>query len=191
MREYLAEFLSDPRVVPLPGWLWRPLLERIVLPRRAPDSAEKYAQIWLSEGSPLAVYTARMARALAERVRLPVAYAMRYGRPKIETALAKVEDPVVMPLYPQYAESSTGSVLAALPPGTRTVREFHDHPAYIEALACVVRRHWSAHGRSPLLVMSFHGLPKRGGQDYERDCRASARLLARALELNDAAWRVT
>jgi len=76
VKAYLAEFLSDPRVVPLPRWLWLPVLERIVLPRRAPQSAEKYAQIWLPEGSPLAVYTARMAKALAERLRLPVIYAM-------------------------------------------------------------------------------------------------------------------
>jgi protoporphyrin/coproporphyrin ferrochelatase len=191
VREYLAEFLSDPRVVPLPRWFWLPLLHHLVLPRRAPQSAEKYAQIWLPEGSPLAVYTARMARALAERAGLPVAYAMRYGKPAIAKALAKIEDPLVVPLYPQYAESTTGSVLAALPPGTRAVREFHDHPAYIAALGASVQRHWREHGRSPMLLMSFHGLPKRGAEDYERDCRASGRLLAQALALTDAEWRVT
>ena len=133
MREYLAEFLSDPRVVPLPRWLWRPLLKGVVLPLRAPQSAQKYAQIWMPEGSPLAVYTARMARALGERLRLPVAYAMRYGEPAIAPTLAQLKDPLVVPLYPQYAESTTGSVLAALPPNVPAVREFHDHPAYIAA----------------------------------------------------------
>jgi len=191
VKEYLAEFLSDPRVVALPRWLWLPVLNRLVLPRRAPQSAEKYAQIWLPEGSPLAVYTARMAKALGERLRLPVAYAMRYGKPAITATLARMDDPLVLPLYPQYAESTTGSVLAELPANARAVREFHADPAYIGALGATVRRHWAQHGRAPMLLMSFHGLPKRGAQDYEAQCRETARLLARALELNDAAWRVT
>jgi len=191
VKEYLAEFLSDPRVVPLPRWLWLPVLRRLVLPRRAPQSAEKYAQIWLPEGSPLAVYTARMAKALAERLRLPVAYAMRYGEPGIAATLARLAEPLVVPLYPQYAQSTTGSVLAELPPGTQAVREFHSHPAYIEALAASVGHYWSGHARAPMLLMSFHGLPKRGAGDYEAQCRETARLLARALELNDAGWRVT
>jgi len=191
VQAYLAEFLSDPRVVPLPAWLWRPLLHGVVLPLRSPQSAEKYAQIWTPEGSPLAVHTARMARALAERARAPVAYAMRYGKPSIAAALARVEDPVVVPLYPQFAESTTGSVLAALPAGTRAVRGFHDQPAYIGALAANVRRHWAKHGRSPMLVMSFHGLPKRNAGDYERQCRASGELMAEALALRDGEWRVT
>jgi ferrochelatase len=177
--------------VPLPRWLWLPVLKRIVLPRRAPLSAEKYAQIWLPDGSPLAVYTARTAKALTEHLRLPVAYAMRYGKPRIATTLAQLDDPSVVPLYPQYAESTTGSVLAELPPGTRAVREFHAHPAYIGALAASVRRYWAQQGRSPMLLMSFHGLPKRGAGDYEAQCRETGRLLAQALELKDAAWRVT
>jgi ferrochelatase len=97
----------------------------------------------------------------------------------------------VVPLYPQYAESTTGSVLDVLPPGTPVVREFHAHPAYIAALAANVRRHWTRHGRAPLMLMSFHGLPKRGAGNYEQQCRATAALLARALELGDAEWRVT
>ena len=190
VRNYLAEFLSDPRVVPLPRWLWRPLLNGVVLPLRSPQSAEKYAQIWLPEGSPLSVYTARMARALAERLRLPVAYAMRYGEPAIAPTLARLDDPLVVPLYPQYAESTTGSVLATLP-HIPAVRQFHDHPAYIGALTANVRRHWARHGRAPMLVISFHGLPKRGAGDYEQQCRATAHLLAQALALSGAEWRLT
>jgi len=185
VRTYLAEFLSDARVVPLPAWLWRPLLNRVVLPLRSPQSAEKYAQIWMPEGSPLSVYTARMAQALAERLRLPVAYAMRYGEPAIAPTLARLDDPLVVPLYPQYAESTTGSVLATLP-HIPAVRQFHDHPAYIGALTANVRRHWARHGRAPMLLISFHGLPKRGAGDYEQQCRATARLLAQALALSGA-----
>ena len=191
MREYLAEFLSDPRVVPLPRWLWLPLLHGLVLPLRARQSAHKYAQIWTPEGSPLAVHTARMAQRLAEHGRIPVAYAMRYGEPSIAATLARLADPVVVPLYPQYADSTTGSVLDVLPRGVPVARGFHDHPAYIAALAASVQRHWQERGRGLMLLLSFHGLPQRVAGDYERECRTTAALLARALALRDAEWRVT
>ena len=191
VRSYLAEFLSDPRVVPLPRPLWLPLLHGVVLPLRAPQSAHKYAQIWMPEGSPLAVYTARMAALLAERLERPVRYAMRYGAPAIASALSDLADPFVVPLYPQYAASTTGSVLDVLPPGTPAVRGFHDHPAYIAALAASVRRHWQERGRGLMLLMSFHGLPQRMAGDYERECRTTAALLAQAVGLRDAEWRVT
>ena len=183
MRAYLREFLSDPRVVTLPRWLWLPILQ-LVLRKRPAESAEKYAQVWTPEGSPLAVHTKRQADLLGAR------YAMRYGQPSIRSALDGLEDPVVVPLYPQYAESTTGSVLAELPAGTRAVREFHDHPAYIDALAAKVSEHWAQNGRG-LLVLSFHGLPQRGAGNYERDCRNTASLLARKLGLKDSEWRVT
>jgi ferrochelatase len=191
VRAYLAEFLADRRVVPLPRWLWLPILHGVVLRVRAAQSAEKYEQIWTPEGSPLAVHTARMAQLLAQRTGKTVAYAMRYGAPAIAATLRRLTDPVVVPLYPQYAESTTGSVLDALPPGVGAVREFHDHPAYVAALAALVRRHWSQHGRGAMLLMSFHGLPKRGAGSYEQQCRASASLLAGELKLRDGEWRVT
>jgi ferrochelatase len=191
VRAYLAQFLSDPKVVALPRWLWLPILEKIILKRRPAESAEKYAQIWTAEGSPLKVHTVRQAQLLAEALDTQVRHAMRYGEPSIAAALQTLKDPVVVPLYPQYAESTTGSVLAELPPGTRAVREFHDHPAYIDALAAVVQEYWAAHGRGEKLVMSFHGLPKRGAGDYERDCRRSAALLARKLDLRESKWLAT
>ena len=191
MRTYLAEFLGDRRVVPLPRWLWLPILHGIVLRVRPAQSAEKYAQIWMPEGSPLAVHTQRMARLLEQKLGKTVAYAMRYGEPSIATTLARLDDPLVAPLYPQYADSTTGSVLDALPPGVKAVREFHDHPAYISALAALVQRHWSQHGRGAMLVMSFHGLPKRGAGPYEQQCRATAALLAKQLRIADGEWRVT
>ena len=191
MREYLAEFLSDPRVVPLPRWLWLPLLHGVVLPLRAPQSAHKYAQVWTPEGSPLAVHTARMALRLAEQTHTPVDYAMRYGQPSIAATLGRLESPLVVPLYPQYAESTTGSVLEALPRGVPVVSRFHDHPAYIAALAASVRRHWDERGRGLILLMSFHGLPQRVAGDYSRECHTTAALLARALGLRDVEWRVT
>jgi protoporphyrin/coproporphyrin ferrochelatase len=189
VRAYLAEFLSDPRVVPLPRWIWLPILQ-LVLRRRPAQSAEKYAQIWTPEGSPLAVHTVRQAQLLSEQMQAQVRHAMRYGAPRIAEALHGLQDPIVVPLYPQFAESTTGSVLAELAPRTRAVREFHAHPAYITALAEVVRDHWAARGRGGMLLMSFHGLPKRGAGDYERDCRHTAALLAQQLGLRESEWRV-
>jgi ferrochelatase len=180
VRNYLSEFLSDPRVVKLPRWLWLPILNFIVLKKRPKQSAEKYAQIWMPEGSPLAVYTVRQAALLQEKLGVPVRYAMRYGEPRIN--LQNLPEPLVIPLYPQYSESTTQSVADVLPPGVPMLEQFHDHPAYITALAANVRRHWQAHGRGERLVMSFHGLPRRGSERYERECRATARLLAHELK---------
>lgn len=169
-------------MVTLPRWLWLPILKLIVLKTRPERSAEKYSQIWMPEGSPLAVYTARQARLLEERTGLPVRYAMRYGEPRIGKVLNELEDPIVLPLYPQYSESTTASVADVVPPGVPMLEHFHDHPAYISALAANVRRHWSRHGRGAKLVMSFHGLPKKGSERYEQECRVTARLLAQTLK---------
>ena len=190
MRAYLAQFLSDRRVVPLPRWLWLPVLYGIVLRKRPKEAAKKYAQIWMPEGSPLRVYTSRQAELLADRLQVPVAYAMRYGEPTIAATLPRLEDPVVVPLYPQYADSTTGSVLDALPPDTRVVGDFHDHPKYIGALGENVRRHWAIHGRAPMLLISFHGLPKKGAELYEKQCRRTAELLAKNLSLKESEWRL-
>jgi len=179
VRAYLREFLSDPKVIPLPRWFWLPVLHLVVLPTRSPKSAHKYRQIWTPEGSPLAVHTARQAKLLGAD------YAMRYGEPSLRAALEKGPS-LVLPLYPQYSESATGTVLALLQ-GRPAIRDFHDHPAYIDALAAVVRRH----RRNPKLLMSFHGLPKRGGEEYEAQCHKTGLLLSKALNLKDGEWRVT
>jgi ferrochelatase len=190
VRAFLAEFLSDPRVVALPRWLWLPVLHAVVLRKRPPVVAEKYREVWMPEGSPLAVHTRRQAELLFEHLNEPVAYAMRYGEPSIVRTLPRMQDPVVVPLYPQYAASTAESVVDCLPPGTRVVREFHAHPAYIRALAANLRRYWSQQPRGETLLMSFHGLPKRGAELYEQQCHATARLLARELGLQDGQWRV-
>lgn len=184
MRRYLAEFLSDPRVVRLPRALWLPILHGIVLRTRPARSARKYAQIWTAEGSPLAVNTRRQAEALQRSLpEVRVAHAMRYGEPSIASALARLAgcDITAVPLYPQYSESTTASVADRLPPGARMIRDFHDHPGYIGALAAQVRRHWQRNGRA-MLVLSFHGLPQRGGEAYAQQCRATARLLEEQLQ---------
>jgi len=196
VRNYLAEFLSDPRVVELPRIVWLPILHGIVLRTRPQRSAEKYAAIWTAEGSPLAVHTARQARLLkAALPQMQVEYAMRYGEPSIAAVLGKLPaDPLVLPLYPQYSRATTESVRDALPRGARMIERFHDHPAYIGALADTIRRHWDSHGRGEILVMSFHGLPKRSverGDPYEKQCRETGELLAEALQLGAAQWKLT
>ncbi|MGH8675546.1 MAG: ferrochelatase [Burkholderiales bacterium] len=198
VRSYLAEFLSDPRVVELPRIVWLPVLHAIVLRVRPKRSAARYASIWMPEGSPLAVHTARQAQLLGAALPgMQVEYAMRYGEPQIRAALEKLagcENLVVLPLYPQYSRATTESVRDVLPGGTRMIESFHSHPAYIGALADSVKRHWDAERRAEMLVMSFHGLPKRSverGDPYERQCRETARLLANALGLGDAQWKVT
>ncbi|MGE5639405.1 MAG: ferrochelatase [Clostridia bacterium] len=188
VRAYLREFLSDPRVVELPRFAWLPILHGIVLRTRPAKSAEKYRLVWTPEGSPLAVHTARQASLLSAR------YAMRYGAPSIGEVLRKMKDPLVVPLYPQYSKSTTESVIDVLPKGTRVVRDFHDDPGYVRALAASVRAHWAEHGRGELLLMSFHGLPQRAvdrGDPYQRQCLRTAELLAAALGLPPAGYRVT
>lgn len=213
VRRYLAQFLSDPRVIEIPRALWLPILYGAILLVRPARSARKYREIWSESGSPLAVHTARQAGLLSEALaaRSPawrVEHAMRYGSPSIGSALdrlraASCDRILVLPLYPQYAASTTASTMDDVGawmrrvrnvPELRFVKHFHDHPAYIAALAAGVRRHWQLHGRGAMLVMSFHGLPQftlERGDPYHSECQKSARQLADALELGDHEWRVT
>jgi ferrochelatase len=199
VRRYLAEFLSDPRVVELPRWLWLPLLYGFILRTRPKKSAQKYASIWTPQGSPLAVHTRQQAlllgKILAER-NVKVAYAMRYRDPSIADGLRQLSgcEITVVPLYPQFSRSTTESIRDVLPQGTRMIEQFHDHPAYITALAASVQRHWAAHGKAEKLVMSFHGLPQRAvdrGDPYQTQCIATAKILAGVLRLAPADYAVT
>ncbi len=213
VRRYLAEFLSDPRVVEIPRALWLPVLYGVILLVRPARSARKYAEIWSDAGSPLAVHTAQQAELLAKSLaaRDPawrVEHAMRYGEPSIGAALDRLRTAgcdriLVLPLYPQYAASTTASTMDAVGawlararnvPELRFIKHFHDHAAYIAALASGVRRHWRANGRGGKLIMSFHGLPQfalERGDPYHCECHKTARLLAEALELDEREWRVT
>lgn len=193
---YLDEFLTDPRVVQLPQWLWRPFLRRIILPKRSPVVAKKYASIWMPEGSPLAVHTQRLAQAV--QARLPqwqVVHAMRYGAPPLadvlRTALAAgVRDIRVLPLYPQYSTTTTASIadaIAGIEAGDTRIAmlgDYHVHPAWVRAVADSIRAHWQANGRGERLLLSFHGLPQRvvdAGDPYAVQCEAGAAAIAHAL----------
>ena len=192
MRSYLAEFLSDPRVVRLPRFVWLPILHGVVLRKRPALSAAKYAAIWTHEGSPLAVHTRRQAAALQILLAdTKVEYAMRYGEPSLAAARVRLPEARVVPLYPQYSNATTGSIIDVMGPGQQIVMQYYDHPAYIEALAASVRRHWQAHGRGAKLLMSFHGLPRRGGALYAGQCYGTSKLLADKLQLGAGEWTTT
>ena len=212
-RRYLAQFLSDPRVVEIPRLLWWPILHGVVLRTRPAKSARKYAQVWMPEGSPLAVWTARQAALLrgylGERgVPVEVRWAMRYGRPAVAAELdalvaAGATRVLVFPAYPQYCAATTASALDAVGdwmkrtrrlPELRIVNHYHDEPAYIDALAAHVQRHWQREGRAGVLVLSFHGMPERTlrlGDPYHCECRKTGRLLAERLGLREDEWRLT
>ncbi len=206
VRTYLREFLSDPRVVEMPRAIWWLILNGIILNTRPKKSAAKYASIWMKEGSPLRVYTAKQAALLqgylGQRSRAPlvVEYAMRYGNPSIPDALRKLKEQncqriLVVPLYPQYAASTTATVNDIVfgelqrmrnAPALRTIKHFHDHPGYIKALANNVNEHWMKHARPDKLLKSFHGLPQfmlHKGDPYHCECQKTGRLLAQELGL--------
>ena len=214
VRRYLREFLSDPRVVQIPRLVWLPILYLFVLTFRPAKSARKYAKIWRPDGSPLRIYTERQAQLLRGYLGqklgkpMPVVGAMRYGKPSIASGLKELRDRgcdriLVIPMYPQYAGSTTGSTEDALTralrrwrpnPAVKVVKDFHDHGAYAKAVARNVNEYWMKTGRPDRLLMSFHGIPRAvvdAGDPYEKQCRESARRIADELGWNDARTLVT
>jgi len=213
LRVYLAEFLSDPRVVEIPRWIWLIILHGIILRFRPAKSAQKYASIWTDQGSPLKVWTESQAQSLQTLFsqageNVVVRYAMRYGQPSVANVMDElrsegVNQVLVLPAYPQYSGTTTASVFdafyawsksARVIPEYRFINHYHDHSAYIEALATRVQAHWREHTQAPLLVMSFHGVPERTlllGDMYHCECYKTARLLAERLGLTPAQYKVT
>ena len=201
VRRYLAEFLSDRRVIEIPPIAWKPILHGIILRTRPRRSAEAYSQVWTNEGSPLAVIARRQAHALRERIgdRVQVEFAMRYGNPGIAAAIERMASAgctrlLAVPLYPQYCAATTATandaVFAALAamrvqPALRTLPPYHDDPLYIDALAANLARQLAALDFEPeRLLLSFHGMPQRTlelGDPYHCHCRKTARLVSDAL----------
>lgn len=213
LRRYLAEFLSDPRLIELPRWLWLSILHGIILNIRPRRSAHAYAKIWTDEGSPLLVLSRAQEAAVRDRLQqqfgdhVAVALAMRYGEPSIAQGLAALRAAgarrvLVLPLYPQYSGPATGSVFDAVAtvlqgwrwvPDLRFISSYHNEPAYIAALADSITAHWATAGRPDRLFFSFHGLPYRyfmQGDPYFCHCQATARLVAEKLGLAANEWQV-
>lgn len=213
LRRYLAEFLRDPRVVEVPRPIWLPLLYGVILPFRAPRSAHAYQQVWTDQGSPLRVYSEGLTAAAGEALnaagaRAEVALAMRYGRPGIADVLRNWKDRglrrlLVLPLYPQYSATTTASVFDAVMqelttwrwlPELRWVNDYWSDSGWIEAIAQSIAAHWQSHARSGHLVFSFHGIPQRylrNGDPYFCQCHASARMIAKQLDLSADEWSLS
>ena len=204
VRRYLAEFLHDHRVVQLTRWLWCPLLHFVILPLRGPKVAKKYAEVWMDEGSPLAVHTRRLAEAVQSRLPgVRVAHAMRYGAPALAPTIRALQAAgacrvLVLPLYPQYSTTTTASVVdVATREGgddvLRVVEDYADDAGWVAAMADSIRMHWDREGRGELLLFSFHGIPQRlvdAGDPYRRRCEASVAAIVAALGLQAADYRV-
>jgi ferrochelatase len=206
LRPYLRQFLGDPRVIEWPAWLWKPVLHGIVLNVRPKKSAALYASIWTDEGSPLFVYSRRIADQLRTTLEatwgdhIRVALAMRYGRPSIPDQLEalrrdNVQRLLIVPLFPQYSATTTATIYDVVfdelkrwrwMPELRTVTGYHDHPLYIQALAESIRAHWQERGSAEKLLWSFHGIPQSyydKGDPYACFCQKTARLVSEQLGL--------
>ncbi len=214
LRRYLKEFLSDPRVVEFPRPLWWLILNLIILNVRPKRSAKAYQTVWTEQGSPLMVNTQNQATKVSEKLEqlygdsVVVEFAMRYGNPGITKVLENmlqqgVTQLLVLPLYPQYSASTTGSTFDAIAadftqrrrlPELRFITHYHDFEPYIKALANQIKQHWQEHGRADKLIFSYHGIPKRylvNGDPYHCECHKTSRLVAECLGLSEEDYLTT
>ncbi len=216
VRRYLAEFLSDRRVIELSPWAWQPILHGIILRTRPRKVAAAYREIWIHETneSPLRLYTRRQAELLAEKLTangrdLVVHWAMRYGKPPLPERLLALQREgcqriLVVPLYPQYSATTTATVndrvfdtLESMrwQPAIRSMPPYHDHPSYINAVAESIESHLAAAGFNPEVILaSFHGLPKEyfdAGDPYHCHCAKTTRLLRERLGCSEDDLRMS
>jgi protoporphyrin/coproporphyrin ferrochelatase len=214
VKTYLAEFLSDPRIVSLPKWLWQIILRGIILQVRPKRSAQAYASIWTDQGSPLLVLSERLRDALQQQLteqhteRVTVALAMRYGNPSLPQVLQSLRQQniqrlLVLPLYPQYSATTTASIFDALSqelqqwrwiPELRFIQRYHQEADYIATLSESIRDYRAKHGDAEKLLFSFHGIPKdyyEAGDPYPDQCRATAQRVAQTLALQPGQWEIS
>lgn len=197
IKRYLAQFLSDPRVVDVAPLIWKPILYGVILPFRSPKVAKLYQQIWTEDGSPLLVYARAQQQALAQRLpNIPVELGMSYGKPSLDDALSRllqqgVEQLIVLPLYPQYSCSTSGAVFDGVSaifkqlrtiPSLHFIRSYASHSLYIKALASSIEKSFQQHGKPDRLILSFHGIPERfvktGDIYYDECCLTTEKLKA-------------
>lgn len=197
VKAYLAEFLSDPHVIDYPAWLWRPILNNFILTSRPEKSAEAYAKIWTESGSPLLEITRSITSKLDQKMDLlPVSMGMRYGNPSIERGLMELREKevtrlVIFPLFPQYSTTTnlttihhTREQIKGDTPFQKIIKieGYHDHPAYISALANSIQRARSEMGKPDMTLFSYHGIPKRyvafKGEPYQDHCYTTSQLTA-------------
>lgn len=214
LRTYLAEFLSDPRVVEFPRLLWKCILHGIILRIRPRRSAAAYKTVWTEQGSPLMFHTQNQALALQKTLKdsygdhVLVDFAMRYGSPSLSERIEQFQKQgvtklLVLPLYPQYSGATTGSTFDALAhdftqrrwlPDLRFISHYHDYPAYIEAIADSIKHYRQQHGSADKLLFSYHGVPLRylkNGDPYHCECYKTTRLVAEKLGLTKDEYTTT
>jgi len=209
VRAFLKPFLSDKRVVSIPRLIWLPLLNGVILPLRCKRVAHAYQSIWFEDGSPLMHYSLQQQKKLqqlftANGLDVQVELAMTYGERSIAKAIDKLQaagsqHTIVLPLYPQYSTTTTAPVFDQVAsylqqkfdlPGLSLIKNYHNHPAFIEALAQSVEAHWAANGRAEKLLLSYHGIPEflvEKGDVYADHCVETTKLLAERLQLTDDA----
>ena len=209
LRDYLGEFLMDPRVIELPKFFRAILVKGIIVNVRSHKSAATYREIWTDEGSPLLINSLSLGNKTGDRLgsNYEVEVAMRYGKPSVEQKLKALHDKgvrkiVVIPLYPQYSGSTNGSTFDAVAkalskqrwvPSVNFVSDYHLYDNYIKAIGDSVLEHWKQHGQNQKLVMSFHGVPKKyitRGDPYQSQCANTAKRIAQYLELSDEQWQL-
>lgn len=214
VRQFLKEFLSDTRVIEIPKFLWQIILRMFILPLRPKRVSQAYASVW-SKDSPMREIMFRQVNHLKEHIvkqypefDLKIIPAMTYGNPGMVACLKEMQSQpqdhvVLLPLYPQYSATSTAPQYDLLSkwmlkqrnlPGLSIIKDYYQHPLYIQALAESVRRYWKNHGIAEKLLMSFHGIPQPyadKGDPYADRCRITAKLVAKELQLNDDAWAIS
>jgi protoporphyrin/coproporphyrin ferrochelatase len=214
LRPYLAEFLSDPRVIEIPKFLWWFVLHGIILCTRPKRSAELYKKVWTEDGSPLLSISKKQAEGIQNLLdkqfpgSVKVELAMRYGNPSIENGLenlraANTRRLLILPLYPQYSATTTASTVDAITevlntwrwlPEVRMINHYHDDDGYIAAIAKSIEQHWQNNAKAEKLLFSFHGLPKDytdAGDPYFDECHETANLVSEKLNLNKEEWLTT
>ena len=212
VRRFLAEFLTDPRVVEIPRVVWLPLLYGLILPFRSSKSAAAYKRIWTDRGSPLRTLTqglsAKITRAYHGKKNIHIEMGMRYGNPSLKNALnnlknKKIDRLIVLPLYPQYSATTTASIFDLVVnqlksqrfiPSLHFINEYHQLPDYIKAVANSIKNHWQNSAQQNHLLMSFHGIPMRNiklGDPYQEQCEKTAHAIAEALNLTPDQWEQT
>ncbi len=200
VKRYLAEFLSDRRVVDTPRALWWPILNGAILPLRSPRVAKLYQSVWMDEGSPLMVFSKRQRKALADSLPdMAVELAMSYGKPSLPDAVGRLLEQgvtklIILPLYPQYSCSTSAAIWDAVAriligyrrlPSINYIRDYAEHPAYIAALKHSIEQSFERHGKPDRLLLSFHGIPVRyatEGDDYPLRCKDTRDALVKALD---------
>lgn len=219
VRRYLAQFLSDQRVVDYPRWMWMPILHGIILQSRPPKVSKLYQRIWTDEGSPLLVHTQRQADGLQALLgdNYAVAYGMRYGNPSVESAISQLKEQnvnrmIVFPMFPHFSTSTVASVYDEVirvtlgrpnnfyqytnydVPALRFIPSYFNHPTYIKALRDRIVEHIAEHGTPEKYVFSYHGVPRRfirSGEPYQTQCMETSKALAKMLGLEPDQWLTT